>query len=112
MLLKFANRTIKIQAVSLVFYFVILVLVIMTLMGLYAASAHNPPEVSNGTLAGIPLAWISAGLLPFSLVSIFLVLCLLAYIYKHVWKGMSPSEMMMHICLLLGNLGFLMGWSR
>lgn len=125
MLLKFANRTIKIQAVSLVlslaFCLVILVFgftifesIIMLFGGLYSNGLPWSPETEpkTNTFAGIPFTLIGASLLPVSLVSFILVLWLFGYIWKRLWKGVSQSEMIMHICLLLGNLGFLMGGSR
>lgn len=123
MLLKFANRTIKIQAVSLVlslafclvilvFGFVIVESIIMLFGGLYPDGLPCRPETKIEAFAGIPINLIGASLLPVSLVSFILVLWLFGYIWKRLWKDVSQSEMMIHICLLLGNLGLLMGGSR
>lgn len=116
MLLRFAYRTIKIQALSLVLcLFSVLNLFVLFMMaygGLYAATGPNTPDAQTGSFAGMPLTLIGASLLPLSLVGLFLVVSLFGFSWKRLWKDMNMPEMMLHICLLLGNLGLLIGGSR
>lgn len=116
MLLRFAYRTIKIQALSLVLcLFSVLNLFVLFMMaygGLYAATGPNIPDAQTGSFAGIPLTLIGISLLPLSLIGLILVVGLFGYSWKRLWKDMNMPEMMMHICLLLGNLGLVIGGSR
>lgn len=104
MVLRFARRTLTIQVVAMVYAFLLLTLILLFVIWLVGSLCM---------IGALPYCLYSA-IVPLTLLAL-LCLCLhkvfktLLNIDLNSVKGMCFAELMMHISILLGNIGFFIG---